>query len=846
MQVRRYFKRFVSFVLTVSVVVSSCLISSGAASEVYTSIGSFWTMAAQSWKTGLLADAVIGAVCDEVCPYSDDSLHHGTLMSYIPNRDHTFNAVCQYCGATFPAYDADLAAAYGGFVSDLNYTTTTDQGLFSIYPSGWVMENSIYLNSSGVVSGFGGFSYSGYVLENYSGHLGNVYSAEFSLLPGVYNFVFDSASGYTNSYSSGSGSYYRCCLYAYKEDGSSVELFECGSAGSTFPITKQFTISPSSEYVSFKCWSSFQPAYSASAGTLVEGDRYCHIEAVELADSSFSSPDPSSRTSSLMQTIHTYNTNNSYVDNGTNVNFFIVPRGDEPSADTAISPSIYDEETLVYTDPVTGTQYLTNGWTYDYLTRCYTLDMADESYKIGDTVIDTIKLTYGDELLTVDHYSGGSLIQSDEYNYVMMSGSACAIDGHTYNVETTKEPTCTAAGERTYTCSVCGNQYVEEIAKTDHAYGNYEIVQEATCTAPGIASYTCTTCGGQYTDTLPALGHDWQPTAATEESYVMPDNVYCPDCYGSDFTYTRSDYEILTGKNLFNFPERNYVYENAFGPDCVRQFDSNSAYVGLTVNNYFNPAKIFSFEYDSDLCSFSIVSEGGAGVGFPFVLSPGKQYSLSAVTSGNPMVFISFYDSEGELLSWSAKNFLNSTFTVPDGAYWTVLVFRYSDDLPSIDNPVSFSQVQLEEGSEITEYEPYTTKEIEIIPPIYTFTCSDCSTVWTKEAEYQGATVTYTCTRCHETRTEASGEEAGLFHSIGNLIADGITWATDKLTELVENLSGINKTFNDYANSIRENTGQFPAFLGAILALMPEDFMNVIWLGVVALVALAVWKKWFS
>lgn len=575
-------------------------------------------------------------------------------------------------------------------------------------------------------------------------------------------------------------------------------------------------------------------AFAASA-PVFSGDSSADSGLSDTADS---------RTSSLMQAIHTYNTNNSYVDNSTNVNFFLVPSGEDPTEDTVVSPVIYDEETLVYTDPVTGTQYLTNGWTYDYLTRCYTLDMADESYKIGETVIDTIKLTYGDELLTVDHYSGGSLIQSDKYNYVMMSGSACAIDGHTYNVETTKEPTCTAAGERTYTCSVCGNQYVEEITKTDHAYANYEIEQEATCTAPGIASYTCTTCGGQYTDTLPALGHDWQPTAATEESYVMPDNVHCPDCYGSDFTYTRSDYEILTGKNLFNFPERSFIYTGEVDSKNFRQFDSNSAYVGLSSNNYFNNSKIYSFEYDSDLCSFDVSAAGGYGVGFPFALTPGKQYSLSAVVTSDSLVCISFYDSEGKILSWSGTNYINATFTVPDDAYWTVLVFRDCNDSNGIS--ASYSQVQLEKGSEITEYEPYTTKEIEIIPPIYTFTCFDCSTVWTKEAEYQGATVTYTCTRCHETRTEASGEESGLFHSIGNLIADGITWATDKLTQLVENLSGINKTFNDYANSIRENTGQFPAFLGAILALMPEDFMNVIWLGVVALVALAVWKKWFS
>ena len=43
---------------------------------------------------------------------------------------------------------------------------------------------------------------------------------------------------------------------------------------------------------------------------------------------------------------------------------------------------------------------------------------------------------------------------------------------HTYESEVTTEPSCTAEGVRTYTCSGCGDSYTEAIAKTNHVDNN--------------------------------------------------------------------------------------------------------------------------------------------------------------------------------------------------------------------------------------------------------------------------------------------------------------------------------------------------------------------------------------
>lgn len=196
--------------------------------------------------------------------------------------------------------------------------------------------------------------------------------------------------------------------------------------------------------------------------------------------------DASSRPAALLESLSNSTTNHYY---------YISPSG----SDEMYSPAMYDEQTMVYTDPVTGTEYLTNGWTYDYLTRCYTLDMAD-GFTIGDAAIDTIKLTYGDELLTVDHYAAGTLIQSDEYNYVIAADSECALYGHTNVITDTQDPTRTAAGHRTYTCSVCGNQTVEDIPQIDHAYADFEILQDPTCTAPVSMPLPVAPAGQVYRD----------------------------------------------------------------------------------------------------------------------------------------------------------------------------------------------------------------------------------------------------------------------------------------------------------------------------------------------------------
>ena len=70
-------------------------------------------------------------------------------------------------------------------------------------------------------------------------------------------------------------------------------------------------------------------------------------------------------------------------------------------------------------------------------------------------------------------------------------------------------PTCTEQGYTTYTCSGCGDSYVDDyVNATDHAWNEGEVTTQPTCTEKGVKTYTCThNSAHTYTEDVAALGH---------------------------------------------------------------------------------------------------------------------------------------------------------------------------------------------------------------------------------------------------------------------------------------------------------------------------------------------------
>ena len=79
--------------------------------------------------------------------------------------------------------------------------------------------------------------------------------------------------------------------------------------------------------------------------------------------------------------------------------------------------------------------------------------------------------------------------------------------------EISKDSTCTEAGEKVYTCKVCGETKTEAIEALGHAYSEeWTVDKEATCEEAGSKSHHCTRLGcdskSEVTE-IEALGHEW-------------------------------------------------------------------------------------------------------------------------------------------------------------------------------------------------------------------------------------------------------------------------------------------------------------------------------------------------
>ena len=81
----------------------------------------------------------------------------------------------------------------------------------------------------------------------------------------------------------------------------------------------------------------------------------------------------------------------------------------------------------------------------------------------------------------------------------------------------TTEPTCTERGEKTFTCSICGNTKTEKVSATGHSYGEYEVVKEPTNARKGLKAKTCGVCGKIVYEAIPKTN-----SSTTDSSETNP------------------------------------------------------------------------------------------------------------------------------------------------------------------------------------------------------------------------------------------------------------------------------------------------------------------------------------
>ena len=128
--------------------------------------------------------------------------------------------------------------------------------------------------------------------------------------------------------------------------------------------------------------------------------------------------------------------------------------------------------------------------------------------------------------------------------------------GHDLKETVITEPTCGTAGSKEITCSRCDYKDTKEIPATGaHAYSDWVIVKEATCTEEGLRTQTCANCGDVKKEVLPKVDHTWnegevskQPTC-TEDGIKTFTCTVCGDTKTEVITATGhawSDWEVKT------------------------------------------------------------------------------------------------------------------------------------------------------------------------------------------------------------------------------------------------------------------------------------------------------------
>ena len=174
-------------------------------------------------------------------------------------------------------------------------------------------------------------------------------------------------------------------------------------------------------------------------------------------------------------------------------------------------------------------------WLYD--DTDYTVEFSDRS------MVSVNKLeNYANDIRRITFKNGGSLTVKIYPTYNPSVAKTykftCGCTSHTYgSAVITKQPTCTAEGTKTKTCTQCGATVTETIPKTSHKYA--DTVVAPTCAANGYTLHKCSVCGTSYKDsTTKATGHSYGNSVVTKQPTCTSEGTAIKTCTKCNATVT--------------------------------------------------------------------------------------------------------------------------------------------------------------------------------------------------------------------------------------------------------------------------------------------------------------------
>ena len=126
------------------------------------------------------------------------------------------------------------------------------------------------------------------------------------------------------------------------------------------------------------------------------------------------------------------------------------------------------------------------------------LTITDEH--LNKVTVNGTEVTLADSKVTIGSAAGAQTVTATDMVGNSASLTITVNANHTWNDgKITKEPTCTAAGVRLYTCKICGATKTGAVSATGHKYGSWTTTSKATVFSPAIQTRTCSVCKNKET-----------------------------------------------------------------------------------------------------------------------------------------------------------------------------------------------------------------------------------------------------------------------------------------------------------------------------------------------------------
>lgn len=157
----------------------------------------------------------------------------------------------------------------------------------------------------------------------------------------------------------------------------------------------------------------------------------------------------------------------------------------------------------------------------------------------------------------------------------------------------------------------------------------------------------------------------------------------------------------IGGKNLFSLNYREVSDFGDFTCQTLRELTGYGIYVGVSSSNYYDSTNA-SYTYDEATNQIEVTSKAAwYGLGIDIPVKPNTKYTMSGIVSEGGSVGVSQYTEYGEHIT-GGSGALGSFTTSADAAWVVVSLVGTSNG-----GVCTFTNMQLEEGSVATEYEPF-------------------------------------------------------------------------------------------------------------------------------------------